>query len=412
MLDNLADNNAGSGWGGGLGVEYGSALVVYSIFSGNRSVLIGGGLSGSYTHLVVARCDFRSNQAGWFGGGASCYGDSWDEIQSSRFLGNAANYWGGAVDLDFSSAVVSNTVVSGNKAWGGGGLATRHRPSDGRVSIVRGCTIAGNAAAQGGGVWAVDDSLLSITNSIVWGNTGTQGADLRAASTTHVSVSFCDIPVTSPGFDVDPAASVIWGQGILPADPEFARDPSDGGDGWGDNPATPGVDEGANDDYGNLHLLADSPCISAGDPAYVPTEGETDVDGQPRKMGAGGDVGSDEYSLAGDVDGDGCVDVTDLLRLAASWGRNQGESGFDPACDFNDNGRTDVSDLLILAKNWPPLLGDIDGDGYVDVSDLLILAGSFGLCAGAPGYDSRCDLNGDDRVDVSDLLILAGNWRT
>ena len=52
----------------------------------------------------------------------------------------------------------------------------------------------------------------------------------------------------------------------------------DGGDGWGNDPCMPSVDEGANDDYGNLRLLRDSACIDAGDNTAVP-EDMTDLDG-------------------------------------------------------------------------------------------------------------------------------------
>ncbi len=51
------------------------------------------------------------------------------------------------------------------------------------------------------------------------------------------------------------------------------------------------------------------------------------------------------------------------------------------------------------------ILGDLNGDGVVDVSDLLILLGEWGPCDDCPA-----DLNGDGVVDVSDLLILLGNW--
>ena len=53
-----------------------------------------------------------------------------------------------------------------------------------------------------------------------------------------------------------------------------------------------------------------------------------------------------------DINGDGHVDVTDLLRLAGSWGKASGQVGFDPACDLNSDGRVNVVDLLILADNW------------------------------------------------------------
>jgi hypothetical protein len=114
--------------------------------------------------------------------------------------------------------------------------------------------------------------------------------------------------------------------------------------------------------------------------------------------------------LAGDVNLDGRVDVSDLLITARSWSRSTGQSGFDPACDLNNDGTVDAADLLILAGNWPRFPGDINSSGRVDVSDVLFLAGSWGLKTGDPGYDARCDLNGDGDVDAVDLLILASNW--
>jgi hypothetical protein len=49
-----------------------------------------------------------------------------------------------------------------------------------------------------------------------------------------------------------------------------------------------------------------------------------------------------------DIDGNGVVDVTDLLELLAAWGTNGG-----PA-DLNDDGIVDVTDLLQLLADWGP----------------------------------------------------------
>ena len=50
-------------------------------------------------------------------------------------------------------------------------------------------------------------------------------------------------------------------------------------------------------------------------------------------------------------------------------------------------------------------VADIDGDGEVNVVDLLILIGAWGPC---PGCDA--DLDDDSEVNVGDLLILIGAW--
>lgn len=66
--------------------------------------------------------------------------------------------------------------------------------------------------------------------------------------------------------------------------------------------------------------------------------------------------------------------------------------------DANNTGQPDVCDAP---------LGDLNGDGVVDVSDLLILLGAWGHC---PLDNCVGDLNGDWIVDTADLLLLLGNW--
>ena len=56
--------------------------------------------------------------------------------------------------------------------------------------------------------------------------------------------------------------------------------------------------------------------------------------------------------------------------------------------------------------------GDVDGDGHVDVLDLLFLVDAFGSVPGDANYDIRCDFNVDDSVDVVDLLIMVENFGT
>lgn len=75
-------------------------------------------------------------------------------------------------------------------------------------------------------------------------------------------------------------------------------------------------------------------------------------------------------------------------------------NGIGTTCeDSNGNGTADI------CEDDEPCAGDINGDGFVDVSDLLLLFGSWGSCPGC-----SADLNNDNVVDVSDLLLLFSAW--
>jgi hypothetical protein len=52
----------------------------------------------------------------------------------------------------------------------------------------------------------------------------------------------------------------------------------------------------------------------------------------------------------------------------------------------------------------PVCPADINGDGYVNVSDLLTVIDQWGFT------NSPADVNEDGIVNVSDLLIVVGSW--
>jgi hypothetical protein len=60
---------------------------------------------------------------------------------------------------------------------------------------------------------------------------------------------------------------------------------------------------------------------------------------------------------------------------------------------------------VLLNISSIPCPADFDGDGLVNISDLLDLLAAWGGCPGCP-----TDLNGDDQVNVSDLLLLLAAW--
>ena len=132
---------------------------------------------------------------------------------------------------------------------------------------------------SGGGVYG----YRQFSNGILWGNRDASGMGLTSQVSplqNSTSAVFSCIQDENPN-----DANIPFGgaeNGNIDDDPMFVRMPSDGGDGWG---------VGNNDDYGDLHLLSDSPCIDAGSPIYISGSKLTDIDGQPRVIGPALDMG-------------------------------------------------------------------------------------------------------------------------
>ena len=62
--------------------------------------------------------------------------------------------------------------------------------------------------------------------------------------------------------------------------------------------------------------------------------------------------------------------------------------------------------LTVIEEAQPPLVGDVNGDGTVDIFDLVIAAGQFGHA----GDNLKSDVNDDGSVNIFDLVLVAGNF--
>ncbi|GAF90459.1 unnamed protein product [marine sediment metagenome] len=67
------------------------------------------------------------------------------------------------------------------------------------------------------------------------------------------------------------------------------------------------------------------------------------------KLVIAGDEGDE---LPGDVNGDGCVNLPDVLLLAQAWGTTVDDANYDPDADVNADGSINLPDILILAAHW------------------------------------------------------------
>ena len=190
------------------------------------------------------------------------YMNSTGSIESCRFYANDV-----AVDARNNNQTLFQSVFIGNERC----IFCDHGALD-----VNNCTFTANGMSNKIPIYAQFHQRLSLRNCIVWES---RPDWIDCHSSSDYELSHCCEPYLYPG------------TGNIHVNPKFVRLPNDGGDGWGDNLGTNAIDEGANDDYGNLHLHADSPCIDAGNDLFVPEQALFDLDGDPRIQGSQVDMG-------------------------------------------------------------------------------------------------------------------------
>ncbi len=69
---------------------------------------------------------------------------------------------------------------------------------------------------------------------------------------------------------------------------------------------------------------------------------------------------------------------------------------------FEGNTSSALGYIIYATLELPQLTTDINGDGVVDIRDLVLVAGAFGETG-----DHAADVNGDDVVDIRDLVLVA-----
>lgn len=257
--------NHSSSKGGGLWVDLGSALTVRdTLIANNTADRDGGGIltSGSQvSHQPV--------------------------IERVRFVNNVAAKLGGGLYVVYGSPRVRDSVFAANTALQGGGIAVNAVDGQGtnfevetRGMMLQNVTIVGNLATYpggyiGGGLADIYGSVVTVKNSILWGNAPVQG------STYHGSlrVDWSDVQDGRDGltevFDPD-QAEIVYGAHNIERDPELRAS------GGGGQPV--GV---------AYHLSSGSPCIDSGRTEAAMGD-QRDIDGQPRLMGVAVDIGADE----------------------------------------------------------------------------------------------------------------------
>jgi len=440
-------SNRASLFGAGMYNNDSFSIITNCTFYGNSSDSVGGGMYNYWSDgIMISKCTFKENFS--YDGGGGIY-NSWTNstITNCTFVGNIVKFGfgpsGGAILNElYSDPVLINCLFSGNRADYGGALCSY----DSHPSVLD-CTLSGNSAAYGGGIYGYE-SDPELANCILWANTD-DGSTVEDAQIYIVTGT----PVVT--YSCIQGLDTFAGSGNIGDNPLFERDPNAGGDGWGDDPCTPGVDEGDNDDYGNLRLSTPgSPCVDTGSNPAVPADAaDLDEDGNTTEK-TPWDLDGNARIIDGNADLTATVDMgalefarANIVRYPVQFTFIVSRPGYDSdtqslyisnsgvgqlnwqisGCDWliadPDTGSSTSSPYEVLlstetsglawgsyscqgtilstdAVNSPQtfqvdltiIKGDFDADGDVEPVDFSIFASAWAKTLGQEGYNPVCDI--------------------
>lgn len=307
--------------GGIICLNGGNPTIRNCRFELNRCTFGGG---AGYVRTASPRfedCVFENNFGASFGGAFDTFNGANVTWVRCQFINNSAVRAGGVEAFGSCFPTLINCVFRNNTATGGTGGGALYVASSSSATI-QGCTIVNNTtpSASTGGV-LLSGSSATVTNSILFFNSGVQ-------ISVNASVSYSAV---QNGFA---------GVGVINSTPLFQN--SAGGD---------------------YRLGAGSPGIDAGNNAGFVAGTTTDVRGLARFVD----------DLAVPDSGVGAPPLTDM----GAYERQECRA------DVNGDGQINFGDLNVVLSNFgqivsPGTNGDATRDGVVNFADLNLVLSGFG----------------------------------
>jgi len=331
ILDGFTITNGyTTGKGGGIKCYIGSPTIRNCIISNNHAGQRneyhcgGAGIHILDSNPRIINCIITDNYGFNHGG---IYIESGNvDIINCVIMGNRADYvshmgvwsYGGGICSQSSNLLLKNCLIANNWSYRFSGGLDCNR---GSVEIIN-CSIVNNAAGEiYGGVSNINETNITIMNSIIWGNQAPVVPQLSAG----MVAAYCDVEDGYPG------------TGNIDLDPCFVSGPLG--------------------DYYLSQIAAgqdnDSPCMDAGSDLAAnlgmdifTTRTDGVVDSGIVDMGY-------HYPVANpaDIDKNGNVDLVDFAILGGQWQREPGWPPADIAPPGGD-GIVNINDLALLVENW------------------------------------------------------------
>jgi hypothetical protein len=258
--------------GGGVYIGYSDAMLEGNALTSNIADEIGGGLYLDCSSATLEGGLIISNTAGRLGGGVSVsFGNPCSTFSGVTIASNHANV-GGGLFLEFCSSTLTNTVIADNHAskTGGGLYIAGCSPN-----LLHG-TIARNGAGDGSGLVVRDTeyigyqifSIADLTNTILVSHT--VGITVAEGNTARLEATLWGTDTWANGTDWAGDGTVSTGTINVRRDPAFV-----------------------NPEAGEYSIGPGSGAIDAGLDVGV----RHDLYGEPRPIGLGYDIGTDEAGV-------------------------------------------------------------------------------------------------------------------
>lgn len=217
----------------------------------------GGGICNLRGSPRIISCDFIGNSGGWGGGAANHLSDAsyenciFQENVTQHLGGGALNVYG---NISFTNCVfVRNRTLKHYSKLGRACWSTRCSTTFVNCTINQHYRDAIHLRSDVHG-----QSHATIKNCIIWNNWTSISLKQEDGVPVVLTVNYSDVEGGHSG------------EGNIDENPLFAPD--------------------------EYRLLRQSPCINAGDPAFVSQPDDTDIDGRPRIVGGRVDMGAYEFN--------------------------------------------------------------------------------------------------------------------
>jgi parallel beta-helix repeat protein len=455
VTDSEISNNTADDNGGGIAGDVGNTITITnSLITGNEAAGSDGG--GVYTddngNVTVTNSTISNNTANYDGGGIHFDDDGTLTISDSTVSGNTSGTEGGGIHLDNDgTAMVTRTTVSGNNAdQDGGGLYF-----DARADLtITDSTISGNTTTdEGGGLEVEEDSTVTISNSTFSGNsTDYAGGGVNGDGSgivfniSNSTIAFNTTNSNGGGINVDGGtlnidntivATNVSGDGDNDIDSGGGTINSGGFNLIGDNTGVvaefPAGNPNANNDIvgtaaapidpllGPLadnggptethELLAGSPALDAGDPAFMtPPEFDQRGMGFPRIVNAVVDIGAFEAQIGDLVVDKGPAHAgADLTPLPGEQITYSIEVTVDGAANISDLSIEDIFPAELVGVEWS--FTDSAGTPFMGMDDIevdgVVLNAGDTITVTATGY-LDCDLTSGSVIENTATVAIGG----